>query len=217
MCAPPIMMAVSFGLSAMSQIAAYNQAEAQAEYQHKVALAQAQAQREAIDYQNKINLEAYNAAVQSASKSLDSQTMQENIRVEQEYEAGIHKQVELMKEALRAEGTVLASGENHGLSEEMLLMDIARQRTTYTDVVTENMKKQAVQAYWNKQGMVADAQSRVNANRPNITKQKIVMGGGYTGNSKVALGVGIAGSALDTYSTFHIKKPSAGDIITPKV
>ncbi len=82
------------------------------------------------------------------------------------------------------------------MSEELLLADIDRQQATYTDIVASNLKNQAQQSYWNKQGMHADAQSRANANRPT----------GVGGGSALGLGLGLAGAGISLYDDYHVKR-----------
>ena len=85
----------------------------------------------------------------------------------------------------------------------MLLADFDRQKLTYTDAVATNMKNQAQQSYWTKQGMLSDAQSRANSTRPTST-----------GGNSSALGLGVIGAGLDAYNDYHIKK--SGDIKSAK-
>ncbi len=169
---PPVALA-SFALSAASQVLAFKGQQAEAQAANK----------------------AYTAAAISAGKSLNDQTSQEGVRLQQEQEQAVEKQLSLRREALQAKGEALASSEGGGLSEELLLADIDRQQATYTDIVASNLKNQAQQSYWNKQGMHADAQSRANANRPNHT------GSG----SALGLGLGILGAGIDLYDTYHVK------------
>ena len=86
----------------------------------------------------------------------------------------------------------------------MLLADFDRQKATYTDAVATNLKNQAQQSYWTKQGMLSDAQSRANSTRPTST----------TGGNSLALGLGVIGAGLDAYNDYHIKK--SGDIKSAK-
>lgn len=170
MCAAETIL--GFGMSAFSQVLAFKAAQEEAEAANR----------------------AYTDAAISAGKSMNDQMSQENVRLQQEQEQAVQKQLALRKEALLAKGEALASSEGGGLSEELILADIERQQATYTDMVATNLKNQFQQSYWTKQGMHADAQSRANANRPT------------GGPSALGLGLGIAGSALEFYDTYHIKK-----------
>lgn len=139
--------------------------------------------------------DAYNSAVKSAGTTLADQTAQEGIKVQQEQEAGVDKQLELRKEALQSKGTILASGYgSEGLSEEMLLADVDRQQANYSDIIAENMDKEAQQSYWNNQAAVSAAQSCANATRPTTG-----------GPNPLELGVGILGEGLVDYNDYHIK------------
>ena len=169
---PPMAIA-SFGLSAMSQVLAFKSVREQAKAANK----------------------AHMDAAVSAGKSLNDQTAQEGVRLQQAQNEAVEKQLSLRKEALQAKGEALASSEGGGLSEELLLADIERQQATYTDIVGSNLKNEFQQSYWNKQGMHADAQSRANANRPNHA------GSG----SALGLGLGILGAGIELYDTYHIK------------
>ena len=161
------------------------------------------AQFKAQQAQAQAETDAWKSGVKSAGKSLNDQTTQEGVRLQQEYESGVEKQLALRREALQAKGTAIASGESGGLSEEMLLEDFDRQKATYTDAVATNMKNQAQQSYWTKQGMLSDAQSRANSTRPTST-----------GGNSLALGLGVIGAGLDAYNDYHIKK--SGDIKSAK-
>ena len=146
---------------------------------------------------------AWQANVQSAGKSLNDQSTQEGVRLQQQDAMASHKKMELHKEALRAQGTALASSEGGGLSEEMLLQDIERQRLDYSDIIGYNLKNEMLQSEMNVKGMRAEAESRARAGNP----------GPAPSLNYAALGVGLAGTALDAYSSFHIK-PRKGDIKT---
>ena len=104
------------------------------------------AQFKAQQAQAQAETDAWRSGVKSAGKSLNDQTTQEGVRLLQEYESGVEKQLTLRREALQAKGTAIASGESGGLSEEMLLADFDRQKATYTDAVATNMKNQAQQS-----------------------------------------------------------------------
>ena len=170
MCAP--MAIASFALSTASQVLAFKGQQKQAEAANK----------------------AYTDAAISAGKSLNDQTSQEGVRLQQEQASAVEKQLDLRREALQAKGTALASSEGGGLSEELLLADIDRQQATYSDAVATNLRNQFQQSYWNKQGMTADAQSRANANKPT----------GGAGVSGLGLGLGVLGAGLSTYNDYHI-------------
>ena len=147
---------------------------------------------------------AWQANVQSAGKSLNDQATQEGVRIQQQDAAASNKKMELQKEALRAQGTALASSEGGGLSEELLLQDIERQRLDYSDIIGYNLKNEMLQSEMNVKGMRAEAESRARSGNP----------GPAPSFNYAALGVGLAGTALDAYSSFHIKKPRNGDIKT---
>ena len=188
MCAPQALL--GFALSAASSVMSFKAQQAQAN-------AQAQAQNAQV--------KAWQDSIALAGKSLADQTHQENIRMNQVRDVASDKQLDLIREAAKARGTALASSESGGLSEELLLADIERQKEMYSERVSTNVENEALQSYWIKTGMVSYAQSRANASKPTFTP--------VTGPSTAALGIGLAGAALDSYNTFHIKKPK-GDIAT---
>jgi hypothetical protein len=146
-------------------------------------------------------IDAYNAATVSAGESLANQISQENIRLQQEYAAGVEKQIDLRREAAQVRGTILAASDGgQGLSEELLLNNVSRDQARYNDIIAVNMRNQSQQSYWNKQGMVSEAQSRSNANRPTSG-----------GPSVLGLAAGIAGAGVGYYDSMRINRVS-GDI-----
>ena len=130
-------------------------------------------------------------AALSAGDSLADQQAQEGVRVQQVQAHGANQTLELMREAARARGQALASSAGSGMSKELLLKDIDRQREDYSDIIARNIRDEMQQSYWNKRGKVAEAQSRANAHRPT--------GGG---GSLLGLGLGLAGAGLGAYSSF---------------
>lgn len=177
MCAPAVL---TFALSAATQVMAFK----------------------AQEYQAASEIAAYKQASDAAGKSLTDQMSQENVRLQQEQAAGVEKNLDLIREAKRARGDILASSQSGGMSEELLLADVERQKASYSDTIAANLENQMQQSYWNKQAMAADAQSRVNANAPTTT-----------GGSNIGLGLGILGAGLPLYESYHIKKVK-GDVKT---
>ena len=169
---PPVAIA-GFAVSAMSQVLAFKGAQEEARAANR----------------------AYLSAAKSAGKSLADQQAQEGVRLQQEQAQAVEKQLSLRREALKAKGEALASSEGGGLSEELLLADIERQQANYTDIVANNVRNQFQQSRMNREGMVAEARSRANANRP--------AGGSVSGAS---LGLGLLGAGIDLYDTYHIRK-----------
>ena len=181
MCSPIAL--IGFAVSAASQVLTFK------------------AQNDMADAENRRYLEA----AKSAGKSLADQQSQEGVRMQQVQAQGVEKQLDLRREALRNKGTALASSTGGGLSEELLLADIERQQMDYSDIVAMNVKNEAQQSYWNKVGMVSDAQSRANANKPS----------GSSGGSVAGLGVGLLGSGLNAYNMYSSSKtPNTKDTKT---
>lgn len=145
-------------------------------------------------------LAAFQANAESAGKSYQDQTSQEGLRMQQTQAAAVDKKMELYKEALRNQGTTLASSEGGGLSEEMLLQDIERQRADYSDIVGYNLRNEMQQSQMNMKGMHAEATTRGMAGNPGL------------GPSRLGLGIGLAGAALGAYDNYHVRR--AGDIKT---
>jgi len=177
MCPPAVL---TFALSAATQVMAFRSQQEQAKAQYKT----------------------WQDSIQASTKALNDQMAQEDTRVQQEQAVAVDKKLDLYREAKRAKGEALASSESGGISEELLLADVERQRASYTDSVAINLKNQLTQSYWNKKGMVSDALSRINANQPTTS-----------GGSVLGLGLGLAGSALPVYEDFHIRS-TKGDVKT---
>lgn len=145
-------------------------------------------------------LAAFQANAEAAGKAYDDQTAQEGLRMQQAQTAAVDKKMELYKESLRAKGTTLASSEGGGLSEEMLLQDIERQRADYSDIVGYNLRNEMQQSRMNMEGMHAEATSRGQSGNPGPAP------------SSLSLGLGLAGAALGAYDNYHVRR--AGDIRT---
>ena len=145
-------------------------------------------------------LAAFQANAKAAGDSYEDQTSQEGLRMQQAQAAATEKKMELYKESLRAKGTVLASSEGGGLSEEMLLQDIERQRADYSDIVGYNLRNEMQQSQMNMKGMHAEATSRGMSGNPGPAP------------SRASLGLGLAGAALGAYDSYHVRR--AGDIKT---
>ena len=145
-------------------------------------------------------LAAFQANAEAAGAAYADQTAQEGLRMQQTQAAAVDKKMDLYRESLRTQGTALASSEGGGLSEEMLLQDIERQRADYSDIVGYNLKNEMQQSRMNMKGMHAAATSRGASGNPG------------PGPSPLSLGLGLAGAALGAYDTYHIRR--AGDINT---
>jgi hypothetical protein len=172
MCPPAVIGAIGFAANIAGQFATFQ--------------AQAQSARASV--------EAYNAATKSAGESLANQTSQENLRLRQEYAAGVQKQIDLRREAAQVRGTILASSDGgQGLSEELLLANAARDEARYNDIIATNMRNQEQQSYWNKRGMVSEAQSRSNASGPTSG-----------GPSALGLAAGVLGAGVSFYDSLRI-------------
>ena len=156
----------------------------------------------AQEAQYNAQMEAWRANVKSAGEALNDQTYLENTRMEQTKAQATHKLLELQKETLQAQGTAMASSEGGGLSEEMLLQDIEKQRADYSDAIAYNLKNEAAQSEFNKKAMHSEAESRARAGNP-----------GPAPSLGMSLGLDLAGAAIDAYSTYHVSAPSRrGDI-----
>lgn len=173
-----IMSALGFAVSAAQNVLAFKAQQAQYNAQ----------------------LAAFHANAESAGKSYQDQTSQEGLRMQQTQAAAIDKKLELYKESMRAQGTTLASSEGGGLSEEMLLQDLERQRADYSDIVGYNLRNEMQQSQMNMKGMHAEATTRGMSGNPG------------PGPSRLSLGIGLAGAALGAYDSYHVRR--AGDIKT---
>lgn len=145
-------------------------------------------------------LAAFQANAKSAGDAYEDMTAQEGLRMQQAQVAAVEKKMDLYKESLRAKGTTLASSEGGGLSEEMLLQDLERQRADYADIVGYNLRNEMQQSQMNMKGMHADTTTRGQSGNPGA------------GPSPLSLGLGLAGAALGAYDNFHVRR--AGDIKT---
>ncbi len=171
-----------------------------------VSAAQSALAFKAQEAQYNAQLEAFHANAKSAGESYNDQTSQENIRIQQAQTASVDKKMDLHKEAMRATGTALASSEGGGLSEEMLLQDIERQRADYTDIVGYNLKNEMQQSRMNMKGLHAEATSRGQSGNP-----------GPGPSRELTMLTGMSGAALDAFHGLHIKSGKKhGDIATPK-
>lgn len=153
----------------------------------------------AQEAQYNAQLSAYQANIKAAGTAYNDQTTQENLRMQQIQATAVDKKVDLYKESMRATGTALASSEGGGLSEELLLQDIERQRADYSDIVGYNLKNELQQSRMNMKGMHSEATSRGNTGNP-----------GPAPSLGLALGTGLAGAAIDAFSNMHVTKH--GDI-----
>ena len=141
------------------------------------------------------NLAAYQRNMKSAATSYHDQTAAEGIKNQQQQAEAVNKKMDLYKESMRAKGTTLASSEGPGLSEEMLLQDIERQRADYSDVVGYNLRNEIDQSQRNMKGMWAQAMSRGQQGNPGVAPVEPSSAGMY---------IGLAGAALGAYNNFHV-------------
>ena len=159
----------------------------------------------AQEAQYNAQLAAFQANAKSAGDSYNNQSAQENLRVQQMQASSVEKKVDLHKEALRTAGTALASSEGGGLSEEMLLQDIERQRADYTDIVGYNLKNEIQQSQMNMRGLHAEATSRGQSGNP-----------GAGPSLGLTMLTGMSGAAMEAFNELHIQKQKKhGDIKTP--
>lgn len=145
-------------------------------------------------------LAAYRANMKSAGESYEDQTAAEGVRNQQQQTEALNKKLDLYKESMRAKGTTLASSEGTGLSEQLLLQDIERQRADYSDIVGYNLRNEIDQSQRNMKGMWAQAMTRGQQGNPGPAP------------SSAGLYLGLAGAALGAYNNFHVAPH--GDIQT---
>lgn len=148
-------------------------------------------------------LAAYRANIKSAAQSYNDQTAQEGLKNQQQQVQAVEKQQDLFKESLQSKGTQLASSEGGGLSEEMLLQDIERQRADYSDMVAYNLKNEIAQSQMNMKGMWAQATTRGQHGNPGPAP------------SAAGMYLGMAGAALGAYNDYHVK-PHQDIMTAPK-
>lgn len=148
-------------------------------------------------------LAAYRANIKSASQSYNDQTAQEGLKNQQQQVQAVEKQQDLFKESLQSKGTQLASSEGGGLSEEMLLQDIEKQRADYSDMVAYNLKNEIAQSQMNMKGMWAQATARGQHGNPGPAP------------SAAGMYLGMAGAALGAYNDYHVK-PHQDIMTAPK-
>lgn len=135
---------------------------------------------------------AYQANIQSAGQSYQDQTMAEGIKNQQQQAEAVNKKEDLYKESLRAKGQILASSEGPGVSEELLLQDIERQRADYSDIVGYNLRNEIAQSQLNMKGMQSQAETRARAGNPGPAP------------SSTGMWLGIGGAALGAYNQYHV-------------
>lgn len=148
-------------------------------------------------------LAAYRANIKSAAQSYNDQTAQEGLKNQQQQVQAVDKQQDLFRESLQSKGTQLASSEGGGLSEEMLLQDIERQRADYSDMVAYNLKNEIAQSQMNMKGMWAQATARGQHGNPGPAP------------SAAGMYLGMAGAALGAYNDYHVK-PHQDIMTAPK-
>lgn len=148
-------------------------------------------------------LAAYQANIKSAAQSYNDQTAQEGLKNQQQQVQAVDKQQDLFRESLQSKGTQLASSEGGGLSEEMLLQDIERQRADYSDMVAYNLKNEIAQSQMNMKGMWAQATTRGQHGNPGPAP------------SAAGMYLGMAGAALGAYNDYHVK-PHQDIMTAPK-
>jgi hypothetical protein len=174
-------MAVTAASTATNFYAQSEQANAQADYQSKMA-------------------EANNAATEQNAKMANQeyidQTTAENIQLMQKQEATSIEMQRIQRERKEAVGTALASSEGAGMSLQFLMDDYYRQEANYkgnlqTQLDNDKASRDiAVKGYWrtaynrgqSQQGYIAAPTSQPSA---------------------LGAGLGFAGSALDTYGRYR--------------
>jgi hypothetical protein len=168
---------------------------------------QFKAQNDMADAQAQAAADQYRQSAISAGEALNNSVIQENQRMAQESASAVDKQLSLRNEAARARGVALASGTqgSGGLSETLLLEDIERQRLQYAENVSTNLENQLQQSYWNKQGMYADAQSRINSARS--SSSAAIRQANASRGSVLGLGLDIAGAGLGVANDYRIRNP----------
>lgn len=138
---------------------------------------------------------AYQANIKSAGDSYHDQTTAEGIKDQQQQAEAVNKKLDLYKESMRAKGTTMASSEGPGLSEELLLQDIERQRADYSDIVGYNLRNEINQSQLNMKGMQSQATTRGMQGNPGQPPSAPSAGG---------LLLGLGGAALGAYSNYHV-------------
>ena len=162
-----------------------------------------QAQYAAQKAQYEANLAAYHANMEHAARSYHDQTNAVGVRDKQRQTEAVQKKMDLYRESMRAKGTTLASSEGPGLSEELLLQDIERQRADYSDIVGYNLRNEIDQSQRDMKGLWAQATSRGRQGNPGVAPVE---------PSSAGLYIGLAGSALGAFNQYHV--PPHADIQT---
>ena len=185
-----LMGALSFAVGAAQSILSFQAQKEQYRQQQR----QYAAQKAQYDAQ----LAAYEANKANAAASYQDQLNAEGVRNQQQQNEAVNKKLELYRESLRAKGTTLASSEGPGLSEELLLQDIERQRADYSDIVGYNLRNELYQSQRNMKGMWAQAMSRGQQGNPGVAPLA------PSSPSSSGLYIGLAGAALGAYNNFHV-------------
>jgi len=135
-------------------------------------------------------------AAANANESAREQYYLNNLRLQQEQEAGSQQIQQKQRDALKAAATAkTAAGEAGvgGISVDALLADYYRTESQYRESVRTNIDNVGQQVFAQNKGIFAQTKDRINSAASSITPQPSIFGAGLS----------IAGGALSAYDTYN--------------
>lgn len=185
---PTVMFWSAMAMSAASAGANYmmssEQAQAQANYQSRMAEENNRAMMQNAQIANKNYIEQATAA--------NMQQMQKQDQTAKEVQ-------NLQIERLQKAGTAMASSESAGVSFENLMADFYRQEARYRDAMRQNLEMDAVQNDIAVSGFRREAKNRGSSFQRYIPSS-------VSRPSMIGAGLSIGASALDNYNRYYGKK-----------
>ncbi len=174
-------MAMAAASTGVSYMQGQEQANAQAEYQARVA---------------KENQRAMLQNAEIANKTYVEQAAASNMELMQKQEAASEEVQDLHIEALQKTGTAMASSESAGLSFDSLMADFYRQEARYKDSILHGYEMDSVQNDMQIQGFRREAKNR-GSSFQRYTPSKV------SNPSLLGAGLSIGASALENYHSFY--------------
>ncbi|WP_320174097.1 hypothetical protein [Maridesulfovibrio sp.] len=174
-------MAVAAASAGASYMQGQEQANAQAEYQARLA---------------KENQRAMLQNAEIANKTYVEQAAASNMELMQKQEAASEEVQDLHIEALQKAGTAMASSESAGLSFDSLMADFYRQEARYKDSILHGYEMDSVQNDMQIQGFRREAKNR-GTSFQRYTPAPV------SSPSLLGAGLSIGASALENYHRFY--------------
>ncbi|WP_051295038.1 virion core protein, T7 gp14 family [Maridesulfovibrio bastinii] len=177
-------MAMSAATAGASYMMSSEQAQAQANYQSRMA---------------EENNRAMMQNAQIANKNYVEQAAAANMQQMQKQDQTAKEVQNLQIERLQKAGTAMASSESAGVSFENLMADFYRQEARYRDAMRQNLEMDAVQNDIAVSGFRREAKNRGSSFQRYIPSP-------VSRPSMIGAGLSIGASALDNYNRYYGKK-----------